>query len=216
MSKSVGRPKYPRVLIVEDQRMELLFLKELISKKGKYKIIYTTENASLAEIYCLRNPIHLILMDICTAERESGLKAAEIIKKKYPEIKIIIITSMPDESFIRRAKEIGCESFWYKNSEDYDLIDIMDRTMKGESIYPESSPAVNIGVCKSDKFTENEITILRYLVEGLNYREIGEKMEISEFSVKYHLKKILKKTGYDNPLKLVVALVEKKFILPGY
>lgn len=51
------------------------------------------ESASLAEFYCMTNPVDLIIMDVCTALHASGLDAAGKIKKQFPKIKIIIATS---------------------------------------------------------------------------------------------------------------------------
>ena len=68
---------------------------------------------AMAEICCFKNLIDLILMDVCTAMDANGLEAAEKIKKAFPKIKIIIITSQPECSFLDRARSIGVDSFWY-------------------------------------------------------------------------------------------------------
>lgn len=52
-------------------------------------------------------------------------------------MKIVAVTSMPEASWIERAREIGIESFWYKEVEKESILDVMDRTMAGESIYPD-------------------------------------------------------------------------------
>lgn len=55
---------------------------------------------------------------VCTADEESGLKAAAKIKQYNPKIKIIIMTSMPEHSFIQKAKACGCNGFWYSSREE--------------------------------------------------------------------------------------------------
>ena len=85
-----------------------------IAKSERYVLYASIENAANAEIACLRGSVDLILMDVCTADEESGLKAAAKIKQYNPKIKIIIMTSMPEHSFIQKAKACGCNGFWYK------------------------------------------------------------------------------------------------------
>ena len=65
-------------------------------------------------------------MDVVTRGGESGLDAAERIKRTFPQMKIIIVTSMPECSYLSRAREIGVESFWYKEEQRESLLDVMD------------------------------------------------------------------------------------------
>lgn len=66
-------------------------------------------------------------MDVVTENGESGLNAAEVIKKKFPQIKIIIVTSMPEYSYIKRAKQIGVEGFWYKETNEEAILKVMEK-----------------------------------------------------------------------------------------
>ena len=104
------------VLIVEDDPMARKLLEIYINDSEEYKLSLSIESAEMAELYCRRNPIDLILMDVCTAMDANGLDAAAKIKKSCPHIKIIIVTSQPEFSFIERARKAGVESFWYKSS----------------------------------------------------------------------------------------------------
>ena len=88
-----------QVLVVEDSRITRDAIESQIAK--------SIENAANAEIACLRGSVDLILMDVCTADEESGLQAAAKIKQYNPKIKIIIMTSMPEHSFIQKAKACG-------------------------------------------------------------------------------------------------------------
>ena len=90
------------VIIVEDDPMAQKLLEIFVSGNGSYRVAHTIESAAMAEFYCMTNQIDLILMDVCTAMNVSGLEAAEKIKTRFPYIKIIIITSQPECSFIDR------------------------------------------------------------------------------------------------------------------
>ncbi len=204
------------VLIVEDSRVSREAFERILSNTPDYMLIASIENAANAEIACMCNKVDLILMDICTADDESGLEAAAKIKKNYPEVKIIIMTSMPEHSFIRKAKDSGCDSFWYKEQGDISLVDICGRTMKGEFVWPDSSPTIMIGLARSDEFTERELDVIRALIAGNRYEEIAETLCVSQNTVKYHVKNILQKTGFRSTIQLVAEVVEKRLILPKY
>ncbi len=100
-------------------------------------------------------------MDVVTRNGESGLDAAARIKRAFPQIKIIIVTSMPECSYLSRAREIGVESFWYKEEQRESLLDVMERTMAGESVYPDATPELQLGLASSYEFTDRELEVLR-------------------------------------------------------
>ena len=120
-----------KVMIVEDQTMPRELFELRIQASERFEVALSIDNAALADVYCLRFPVDLILMDVVTRGGESGLDAAERIKRTFPQMKIIIVTSMPECSYLSRAREIGVESFWYKEEQRESLLDVMARTMAG-------------------------------------------------------------------------------------
>lgn len=124
-----------KVMIVEDQTMPRELFELRIQSSERFEVAISIDNAAMADIYCLRIPVDLILMDVITRGGESGLEAAARIKRAFPQIKIVIVTSMPECSYLDRARAIGIESFWYKEDPHGNLLDIMERTMNGESVY---------------------------------------------------------------------------------
>lgn len=88
------------VLIVEDDPMARKLLEIYIKNSENYNHVQSLESAALAEFCCRTNKINVILMDVCTAMDASGLDATEKIKKNFPSIKVIIMTSQPECSFI--------------------------------------------------------------------------------------------------------------------
>lgn len=204
------------VLIVEDSAISREMFERTLAASQEYTVIAAIENAANAEIACMRGRVDLILMDVCTADDESGLTAAAKIKKHYPNIKIIMMSSMPEHSFLQKARDCGCDSFWYKEQGDIDLPEICERTMKGQFVWPEQTPTVRIGLARSDEFTERELEVIRALAQGKRYEEIGEQLYLSPNTVKYHVKNILQKTGFRSTVQLVVDVVEKRLILPRY
>ena len=143
-----------------------------------------------------------------------GIDVAAEIKARYPETKVIIITSMVEESYLKRAKAAGAESFWYKDVSPESLLEVMDRTMAGESLYPDRTPETRLGQVSSTQLTPREIEVLRLGCEGLEYEEIAAELGISSRTVKRFVSSLLEKTGYSNRPRLAIAVTKKNFILP--
>lgn len=192
------------VLVVEDQAMPRQLFEMYVNSSANYQLAASTNSAIGADLYCAKFNIDLVIMDVLMADGSNGLDAAETIKQNYPNTKIIIVTSMPEVSYISRAREIGVESFWYKEVSKEPILDIMDRTMAGESIYPESSPSIKLGFADSSEFTDRELDILREITTGATNKEIAEKLCLSEFTVKTHVQHLMDKTGLANRTELAV------------
>ena len=155
-------------------------------------------------------------MDVVTAMDSNGLEAAEKLKKLYPDIKIIIITSMPEYSYITRAREIGVESFWYKEPTAESLIDIMEKTMAGESVYPDDTPVMKLGAALSNDFTERELQVLKEVVSGKSDSAIAETLYISVATVKQHIQRIREKTKFTNRTELAVRARESGIVISDH
>ncbi len=202
------------VLVVEDQRMPRENIERILADSKRYTLEASISDASLALITCHRHHVNLVLMDVCTAGSKDGILAAAEIKEWRPQIKIIIITSMVEAGFLKRAKDAGVDSFWYKDISKENLIDVIDRTMAGERIFPDKTPSVKIGLVYSEEFTPAELEILRCICDGLEYEEIALQRGITVNTVKYHVSNILQKTGYANRTRLAIAATNQKFIIP--
>lgn len=192
-----------KVLIVEDQSIPSELFKIYIDSSSDFKHVLSISNASLALSVCEKNDIDLILMDVLTDLGHSGLDAAAEIKKKYPNIKIIIVTSMPEYSWLSRARKIGVDSFWYKDGQKDNFLEIMLRTMKGEHIYPDETPLVHIGEATNHDFTDRELDVLKELTSGDTNAEIAERLCISVATVKSHIQHLMEKTGFKTRTELV-------------
>lgn len=210
------RTQKPNILIVEDQVIIRQAIEDALTQTSHYNIVAAIENAALAEMYCKSRKIDLIIMDVYTAQRENGLEYSKQIKLHYPHIKIMIATSMPEYSFIDKAISYGCDSFWYKDSGLSEFLNILERTLAGEKIFPQNTPELNIGFAKSTEFTSRELDVLRELVNGYSPQEISEHLNIAKVTVHFHINNLLSKTGYENKVKLIIDIADKKFIIPGF
>ena len=204
------------VLIVEDQRMMRETMENYIKQKEGYRLAGSLAGASLAEKFCAANPVDLVLMDVCTENDESGFEATKVLKARFPKVKVIIVTSMLDGSYLNRAREVGADSIWFKDVSREELMTVVERTMGGESVYPDKAPKVMIGNASSYEFTEAEIKVLRVLVEGMTYKEMAQALNISVETVKSQVGSMLQKTGFTSKTKLAAMVMSKRLIVNGF
>ena len=202
-----------RVLVVEDQTMPRQLFELLIRTSEDFELAAAIDSAELADVYCLGNAVDLVLMDVITRGSRSGLDAAARIKRQNPQVKIIVVTSMPECSYIDRARAIGVESFWYKDASEESILKLMQRTMAGESVYPDASPELYLGDASSREFTARELMVLREMTGGYTNTEIGEHLHMSVSSVKTHILNMLNKTGFRNRTELAVRARESGLVI---
>ena len=193
-----------KVMVVEDQFVARQLFEMYLQSSEKYEMVYAIESAAFADTFVLKNHIDLVLMDILMSDGSNGLDAAVRIKKNCPNIKIIAVTSMPETSWLDRAREIGIESFWYKEASKETILEVMDRTMAGESVYPDSPPKVRLGLASSTEFTGRELEVLRIMTTGVSNAAIAKKLNISENTVKNHIRHMMEKTGCNSRTELAI------------
>lgn len=205
-----------KVLIVEDQRMMREMMETYVRQTEGYSLVGSLPDAKASELFCASNAVDLVLMDVCTENDESGFAATETLKKRFPNIKVVIVTSMLDASYLERAKEVGADSIWFKDTSREALMNVAERTVKGEKVYPDRTPAVVLGNATSYDFTEAEVRVLRLLVEGMTYKEMGDILCVTPDCIKKHISSMLSKTGFTSKTKLAAAVVSKRLIVNGF
>ena len=193
-----------RVVVADDQNISRGFFEMYVRASSRYELAAALRSAQEAVDYLERHEAELLILDVMMQQGIDGLTAAGMIKQKYPEQKIILTTSTSETSWEEKARALGVESFWYKEYDEHGLIDIMDRTMKGESVYPAQPPRVSFGRVQRGDLTERELDVLRELTASLTNDEIAEKLHISANTVKRHLQNIMEKTGFSSRLELAM------------
>ena len=201
------------VLIVEDQKMAQENMEAIIKTNVNYTLAGIIPNAADAELFCMRGGVDLILMDVCTARDESGIEACAVIKKKFPKIKVIVVTSMAEHTFLEKARAARADSFWYKDASHGELISVMDRTMAGERIFPDKTPEVKLGLTTSYELTQSELDVLRALMQSTSDEDAANMLGCTKANIRWHLGKILDKTGYRTRMELLIAVAQKNLII---
>lgn len=202
-----------KLMIVDDQFVSLELFRLILDKSPDYEVVYSVDTAMFADTYVLNGDLDLVIIDILMQDGSNGLDAAEKIKKLRPEIKIVAVTSMPEVSWMDRAKAIGIDSFWYKEASEAGILEVIGRTLAGESIYPEQTPVIQLGLAKSTEFTPREIQVLRLLTTGAGNDEIASKLEISLNTVKTHVMHLMDKTGFTSRTQLAIQARITGFVI---
>ncbi len=184
-----------RVVIVDDEMISRGYMELSIRPSADYEVAASLPFARDVLPWCAAHSLpDLIVMDVMMSEGIDGLSAAQEIKRIYPDIKVVIATSMADTDWMEKARAAGIESFWFKTYPEMSLLEVMNRTMAGESVYPEKGPDVYLGRLPASGLTRQQRTLLRYLTEGLSNKEIAERMYLSPNTVKDYLDDLMEKS----------------------
>lgn len=187
-------------------------LANLINGQEDMCVVGSIGCAAEALQLCKNTSPDLVLMDVCTDNNESGIAAAAEIRAQYAKMKIIIMTGMPEITYMESSRKAGVDSFLYKNVKSETMLATIRSTMDGYGTFPkEVTSALPGSLC----FTDTEIAILRLVCEAKNRKEIARELSMSEGSVKAVITGILNKTGYDSIMKFAVFAVAKGYINPN-
>lgn len=200
------------IVIVEDQAMLRDSLACTINTQDDMRVVAALGNATKALAAVEEHNAALALLDVCTENDESGIVAARAIKTAHPSVRVVIMTGMPEITFVEQARAAGVDSFVYKNVGTNELLSIIRSTVEGYSTFPRPQSGLLTG---SAALTDVEIDILRLVCETKTRKEIAQELYLSEGTVKRHISEILAKTGYDNILRLAVHAVSGGLIVPG-
>ena len=200
------------IIVIDDHKMLREMISETLNIKG-FNVVASSGDAKDSVSLCEKFKPDLILMDICTENNSSGLAYSKIIKENFPSVKIILMTGVPDLTFIDKAKDNNVDSFIYKNISSDSLISTIQNTIDGYSLYPNANnPKANIpDILKN--LTDTELNVLTEYCKTLDRDEVVKKLGISVRTLKSHISSIYKKTGYDNLAKLAIYCVGNGLIV---
>lgn len=218
-----------RVLIVDDSRLTRLSIRTTLKTvQNEIELVGEAEDGNQAvEIAGSLRP-QVILMDIGMPIMD-GVRATQAIKKKYPEIKVIMLTSHEDEEDVLDAFNSGANSYCLKETPPEMLLHVIKSTAHGacwidpkivrivmsqlqpndrmpheSAINPENS-----GLCL---LTEREVDVLKLVTQGLNNAEISDRLCISMNTVKTHLKNIFQKLEVEDRTAAALKALKERII----
>ena len=122
-----------RIIIVEDQVMLRDSLACAIEAQSDMEVVGKFCDAADVPAAIENLCPDLLLMDVCTENDSSGIVAARKVKESHPNVRIVIMTGMPEITFVKQAQDAGFESFVYKNVGTSELLSVLRQTNQGYS-----------------------------------------------------------------------------------
>jgi DNA-binding NarL/FixJ family response regulator len=204
-----------KIAIVDDNTFLINAVKEKLSFFEDLSVKFSAMNGS--ELLTKLNDNHnldLILMDI-EMPVLNGIEATEIVKQKYPHIKIIMLTVFDNDENIFNAIKAGADGYLLKEINAKDLHDGIIETLNGGAAMNPSIALKTLKLlrnpidfnCKENqediKLTEREVQVLEQLSKGLSYNIIAEHLFLSTGTIRKHIENIYKKLQVHNKLEAV-------------
>lgn len=206
-----------KVLIADDQDILVEGLKLILGMEQDIEITGTANNGKKAYEACKWKKPDVVLMDIQMPEL-NGVEATAMIKKDFPDIKIIVLTTFNDDQYIYDALKNGASGYLLKDTSPAEIAKAVRTVYNGGALIQSEvavkvidkfSQLANKTVDKSidpkvELLTEREIEILRLIAEGKNNKEIADELFLSQGTVKNHITRMLIKLDLRDRTQLAV------------
>lgn len=220
--RTQSNSKVLQILLADDHIIFRKGVAALLKVRPDVKIVGEVGNGNEAiEAARQLNP-DLILMDLRMPEMD-GFTATRIIKKEMPSIKVIIFSILDGQDELFTSMQLGADGYLPKCFEPRQLFEILEQVKLGETALPSAmatkivqdfSQAVNgNGLTKpSQALSSRELEVLRLVAGGEKNKEIAGILEISENTVKNHIRSILEKLSVHNRIQAAVYAVRECII----
>jgi len=199
-----------KILVVEDQTILRESLEKVIGEQNDMQVAGATDDAAKTPELCRQLQPDLVLMDVVTKNNASGIAYTAQIRKEFPDVKIVVMTALPEMTFIDKARKAGAHSFVYKDSGYEHLFYVIRSTMQGNGFYPGPEGHLPLDA----QFNEKELDVISMVCNGMERDEIAAKLGVSESTVGRHITSILDKTGFDSISKFAIYAVSEGLIKP--
>lgn len=205
-----------KIALAEDNNFLAQAIQEKISFFEELKFKFRGANgAELIGKLAADHNIDVVLMDIQMPEMD-GLEATELIKNKYPQIKVVMLTVMDDDDNIFNAIKAGADGYLLKETNPEELYNGIKQVLDGGAAMTPSIALKTLNLLRfpqrltQDKIqseeielSKREVEILEQLSKGLNYQSIADNLVISPATVRKHIENIYKKLQVHNKVEAV-------------
>ncbi len=186
-----------KVLVVDDHEMVRLGLVSYLKTEKDIIVIGEAENGQAALDFCQSQVPDVILMDLIM-EPINGVEATKLILAKYPQIKIIVLTSFVDETLIVPALEAGAISYLLKTAKANQIVDTIFGAVNNQSVIDSTVAAKILNQLRHhpkphSDLTKRELEVLKLIGNGKSNQEIADTLFIGIKTVKTHVSNILAK-----------------------
>lgn len=207
------------VLVADDHEVVRTGLARLL-EDSDITIVGEAENGEQAVEQTLKHNPDVVLMDIRMPDSD-GLAALETIKQQKPDVRIVMLSTYDNPTYVARSVALGASDYVLKDSSREDLIAAITRAASGESPSDDSimhriKDTMSRRRERVDRseipLTNRELQVLRHVALGLSNREIGTSLGISIETVKEHVQNILRKIEAADRTQAAVWAIKKGLV----
>jgi NarL family two-component system response regulator LiaR len=201
-----------KVMIVDDHPIVRDGLKSVLLAADDMELAGEAGSGRETLARCRERVPDVILMDVVMPGMD-GLETTRAVLSQYPEVKIVVLTTFPEEDLVQKALAAGAIGYWLKNAPADALADAIRTAYAGQAtLAPEATQALirartnprKLGYDLSDR----ELEVLALLVAGLSNDEIAERLVISPGTVRHHVSACISKLGASNRTHAAALAVE--------
>jgi DNA-binding NarL/FixJ family response regulator len=207
------------LLIADDHTMFLQGITALLEQESNITVIDKAVNGIEALEIVKKGVVDFIILDISMPEMD-GIELSKILKKQYPNVKILIVSTHSNVMVVSRLIRIGVNGYLLKNAEKEELLKAINTIASGENYFAEeleekylsNSSRIEKQVSNLTELSSREKEILVLIAHEYNTAEIAEKTFISLNTVNTHRRNLLSKLNAKNTAGLVKYAVENGLV----
>jgi NarL family two-component system response regulator LiaR len=203
-----------KLIIVDDHAVVRSGLSKFLKVNKDFQLVAEASDGKEAvQMVSLHKP-DVVLMDLMMPEVD-GVEATREIHQKYPDVKVIALTSFSEQNMVQGALQAGAIGYLQKNVTAAELADAIRSACAGRmTLSAEATQALAQSVAQpqipGNQLTDRERDVLKCMVAGLNNQEIADQLVISLGTVKFHISNIFQKLAVDSRVEAVKAALEQK------
>jgi DNA-binding NarL/FixJ family response regulator len=207
----MAEPPQIRVLSVDDHPLLREGIAMIINSQQDMTMIAQASNAAEAIRHYRDYRPDVTLMDLRLPDL-SGIDAMIAIRAEFPEARIIMLTTFEGDVEIKRALEAGARGYLLKNMPPNELVQVVRQVHSGKKRIPAEVAAQLADHMSDESLTPREIEVLSHIAGGNRNRDIGERLFISEETVKVHIKHIMDKLGAKDRTQAITIAARRGII----
>ena len=207
-----------RLMLVDDHAVLRDGLRNIISVEEDIEVIGEAVSGDDALLQVEKCKPDMVLMDI-NMPLKNGVEVTGILKKKYPHIKVLVLTMHSHEEYFMSAIRVGADGYLLKDAPSDQVVEAIRTVARGESVIHPSMTRKLLAFHQQKQtqqedttLTEREKEVLLCLVEGLSNKEIADRLFISDKTVKIHVSKIFKKLNVKSRSQVVIHAVQHQLV----
>ncbi|SNZ17590.1 two component transcriptional regulator, LuxR family [Terribacillus aidingensis] len=208
-----------RILLAEDQVMVRQGLKMMIETDEEISVTGEADNGKEAVKLCERQLFDVAILDIRMPVMD-GIEAAKILRSRFPHIKILMLTTFDDNEYVLNALKLGVSGYMLKNGDTASLIRSIKSALSGGlSLQDQVASKVMPILLQNQQerqidatLTPRERAILKCIGEGLNNKEVAERLGLSIGTVKNQTSHVLDKLELRDRTQLAIYAIRHRLV----